>query len=587
MKVQAIAVSSERSNAIGSVELECTEHGLVITYLGVGAFAEGYAPGALTHGTLVTVPYSAITDARLEAEQMYLEVVPDATPHNRLLLQHFTARDGTHLHELYRQRLILRIGSFSFAFVAAIASTLTLQRFSPDLGAMAAAVVGGVAALTVLLVGFIVDRRIVSGSLEGVVARDAFANELGLYFPRLVRNAQAPAKREVPPLPDFQRLLPRTMAAVVITLTAGGLSAVLVSSWLLKDPERSERRADLGTFEPSTPEPTPAPTSEPLPAALPVAPSPPPSSASNSRIESPKKAEPVPGDLDTLTVAGSCSCKRADSVLWQAPIPKLSVLVLSTKLRQKGRRKHLEVEIAVVNNSDQELRDVTLRVNFFERDGPPSNERHFSKHRVLYFEGPLVPGQAIKWSTEARGVEFELDNPVAGDLGPNGEGAAPRDAIAELLDAIHRPVRLHGAMMLAYLGDPRAREGALKLQDALRDEEADYLRRVLAALADVRPCSLSVSGSGNVRSVDACVFNASSEPKSGLAVKLNALEEEVSHSHPTAEPPSVLGEGVWALPGEIAPGTGVRVRTGFDLARAKALSAKAFEIVVGREDLVK
>jgi hypothetical protein len=274
-------------------------------------------------------------------------------------------------------------------------------------------------------------------------------------------------------------------------------------------------------------------------------------------------------------------------VLWQAPIPKLSVLVLSTKLRTSGSRKHLEVDIAVVNNSKDELRDVTLRVNFYERDRPPSNERHFSKHRVLYFEGPLVPGQAIKWTTEARGVEFELENPVAGDLGPNGEDAAPADALADLLNANHRPERLHGAMMLTYLGDSRAREGALKLQDALRDEEADYLRRVLATLADVRPCNLSVAGTGNSRSIDACIFNGGSAPKGGLAVKVNALQDEVSHSHPTAEPPSVLGEGVWALPGEIAPGKGVRVRSHFDLARAKATGAKAFEIVTGREDLVR
>lgn len=581
MKVQAIAVSSERSNAIGSVELECTQHGLVITYLGVGAFSEGYAPGALTHGTLVTVPYSGITTARLEGERLYLELVPDATPHNRLLLQHFSARDGTHLHEMYRQRLILRVGAFSFAFVAAIATTLTLQRFSPSTGAMAAALVGGTSALTVLLVGFILDRRIVSGALEGLVARDAFANELGMYFPGLIRNAQAPPKKETPPLPDFQRLLPRTLAAVVITLTAGGLSAVLVSSWLIKRPD-TEGQAAVADLEP-TPiaisEPEPAPV-EPLPAAAPVQPAPP-----RPAPDKPK-AKPKTGGLDQLTVAGQCSCKRADSVLWQAPIPKLSVLVLSTKLRQKGRRKHLEVDIAVVNNSDEQLSDVTLRVNFYERDRPPSNRRHFSKHRVLYFEGPLVPGQAIKWTTEARGVEFELENPVAGDLGPNGEGAAPTDALAELLNANHRPVRLHGAMMLAYLGDPRAREGALKLQDALRDEEADYLRRVLAALADVHACNLQVTGAGNTRNVEACVYNAGSAPKGELAVRINALADEVSHSHPTAEPPNVLGESAWALPGELAPRTGVRVKTQFDLRRAKAEAAKAFEIVTGREDLV-
>ena len=51
MKVRAVAIASERSNAIGALELECTPHGLVIVNLGIGSFTEGYAPGALTSGT--------------------------------------------------------------------------------------------------------------------------------------------------------------------------------------------------------------------------------------------------------------------------------------------------------------------------------------------------------------------------------------------------------------------------------------------------------------------------------------------------------------------------------------------------------
>jgi hypothetical protein len=44
---------------------------------------------------------------------------------------------------------------------------------------------------------------------------------------------------------------------------------------------------------------------------------------------------------------------------------------------------------------------------------------------------------------------------------------------------------------------------------------------------------------------------------------------------------------MWAVPGEIGPSRGVRVRADFDLGRAGAVGAKAFEIVIGREDLVK
>jgi AcrR family transcriptional regulator len=53
MKVRAVAIASDRSNAIGTVELECTPHGLVVVHLGVGAFSEDYAPAALTSRTSI------------------------------------------------------------------------------------------------------------------------------------------------------------------------------------------------------------------------------------------------------------------------------------------------------------------------------------------------------------------------------------------------------------------------------------------------------------------------------------------------------------------------------------------------------
>jgi hypothetical protein len=268
-------------------------------------------------------------------------------------------------------------------------------------------------------------------------------------------------------------------------------------------------------------------------------------------------------------------------LLWQTAVPKLSVLVLSTRLRQEARRKHLELDVAVVNNSSEELREVTLRVNFYERDPAPANRRHFSRHRVLFFEGPLLPGQAIKWSTEARGVEFELENPVAGDIGPGGDGAAPIAAFAELLEANHRPVRMHAAMMLAYLGDPRARDAVLKLRDALREEEAPYLQRVLSSLGSVKSCEFDVSQTGDVRSISACVFNASDAKQDNLLFKVNALAGPVSLSHPVGQPPMLLGEGSWNVPGALAAREGVRVKASFNLARVNAASANTFEALVG------
>jgi hypothetical protein len=245
----------------------------------------------------------------------------------------------------------------------------------------------------------------------------------------------------------------------------------------------------------------------------------------------------------------------------------------------------LAAEIAIVNNSDQTLHEISLDVLFYSRD-EPSEPREHSATRALYFEGPLVPGQAIKWGTEATGTELEVQNPVPGDNGPGGDGAAPVDRFFELLDANHRPVRMHGAMMLAYLGDPRAREAVLKLRDALRESEAPYLNRLLESVGDARVCELTVQGAGAERRVSACVFNAAGETKRGIGIKLRGLSAPVSHSYPVAPPPEVTGAFTWGVAGELAPGTGVAVSA--ELPKELAGTAAAtFEAVAGRADLIR
>src|SRR5688572_12698313 len=242
MKVRAIALGDERSNAIGTVELECAPFGLVMAYLGVGAFSEGYAVGALTRGTLVTVPYARVRHARFEGERLLLEVDPELTPHHKLVLGGFTIGDGTHRHELYRQRLVLRTGVFGFALVCALVAALAVPRLSPSSSATLALSIAVIVAATVLALGFFMDRRLVSGQLDGEAAQNAFASDLRIYLPNLVRLDRPPPKApKALPLPDFQGWLPRTTAAVVITLTAGGLAAVLISKWMLDAPETMAR----------------------------------------------------------------------------------------------------------------------------------------------------------------------------------------------------------------------------------------------------------------------------------------------------------------------------------------------------------
>jgi hypothetical protein len=150
----------------------------------------------------------------------------------------------------------------------------------------------------------------------------------------------------------------------------------------------------------------------------------------------------------------------------------------------------------------------------------------------------------------------EVQSPALGSLGPEGEALAPTDRFAELLEANNRPVRMHGAMMLAYLGDPRAREGILKLREALREDEAPYLDRLLAATSELRVCRLAVQAEAGGRSVRGCLFNGAAEAKKDLGVKLRGLDAPVVAGTPVGAPPNLLAEQVLDVPGELAPQTG-------------------------------
>lgn len=576
MKVRAIATTDERANAIGTVELECTPLGLVIAYLGVGTFSEGYAPGALTMGTRVTVPWSKVDVARLEGEQLFLALDPALTPHSRLTLVNFSTGQHTHHHELYRQRLILRVGMLALAGVALLVGALALPRLAPHATAAAALALGGIAALSILLVGLMADRYVAFGGRDSDAARGAFAGELHMYLPGMQRQAGPPEKPEpkLPPLPALDRLLPRTTAAIVITLSSGILGAILTARWIVSGDHQAEPPPLVAANAAPAQEPAAAP--EHAPAAAP-----PPRHAATPTAPSAPSG-------DVAGVGAPCKCARADSLLWDQPIAKLSTVLLGEHLLLKHNKKHLSVSVAAVNNSDQEMNNVSFMLQFFDKDPPPSNKTYQSGHRALFFAGPLEPGQAIKWSVEDRGSSFALQNTsgIDGNIAPDGEDAAPTNLLANLLDAVHRPVRLHGAMMLAYMGDPRAKAAVLKLRDALRENEAPYLKRILWALDDVRGCRLHVGKTGTERSVQACIYNTTGEEKSDLAFKVRALDGDVDYEDPLAPPPLVLAESTFKLPVKLAPHSGVVARARMSLKGAGQEPA-AYEIIADRADLLR
>ena len=175
---------------------------------------------------------------------------------------------------------------------------------------------------------------------------------------------------------------------------------------------------------------------------------------------------------------------------------------------------------------------------------------------------------------EGQGVEFEVHNPVPGNVGPFGDDAAPSNLFAELLTANHRPVRLHAAMMLTFLGDPRARDAVLELREALREDEAPYLNRLIVAQAPVKVCKLQIEAARQAGS--ACLFNAGTEARKDLGLRVRGLAAEVSHGDPVGQPPEVRSEASYHVPGALEPNDGRVVSFAFDLRGERAETFEAF-----------
>jgi hypothetical protein len=582
MKVRATAVASEQSNAIGTVELECTPHGLMLVHLGVGSFSEDYAPAALTTGTRVLVPWAAIERAEIEGDRLFLAFDPALSPHHRLLLANFSTGRSVEPGTIRQKRTIVRLAAACAAVVIALAGSEVARRLLSTGPALATGVALGGATL-VLLFGFLADRLVAHGGLPPEGVREAFENEMDVYLPALERSEQPapPKKLRVLTLAELQGLLPRTTFAVVVTLTATGLAAVLVARWTFRgEPERplraatrekTQREAALPADDETAPPPRPRPAARPRATSAP-----------------PPATGPASGQL---ALGDPCKCARADSLLWADPPPRLSILLLKQRARagrgaiehESVRKRYTDVDVAVVNNGASELDQITLQVLFFARD-KGTDRRVQVDTRPLFYEGPLVAGQAIKWGTHAEGTEVEIQGPALGSLGDDGQSGAPSDRFAELLEANHRPVRLHAAMMLAYLGDPRAREALLKLREALREDEAPYLDRLLQATGDVRVCRLGVKQDTSGGSVNACLFNVAAETKKDLGVKLRGLDAPVLTSDPVGNPPNLVAEQVLGVPGELASQTGVVVSGRF--ARLDTAPV-AWEAIADRLDLLR
>jgi hypothetical protein len=232
-----------------------------------------------------------------------------------------------------------------------------------------------------------------------------------------------------------------------------------------------------------------------------------------------------------------CLCLRADSPLWAGGVPQLSVLTFegdegSTAPPEpkvdRGSSKYA-FDLAIVNNGARALRDIRVTLTFARRN--KGGRRVGATDRGLFWEGALAPATAVKWKVRAPGSEMRTDVGVTGTLAEANLDPAPADAFFALTSARVRAVRVHGAVMLAYLRDPRAAEVVRALSSRGSGDEA-RIARVRRAAAPVIACDVRREGD----KLSACVWNGASRPMHGLSLRAASAEEGAEHAEPRTLP---------------------------------------------------
>ena len=559
MRVRAIAIASEHSNTVGTVEIDCTAKGLLLTYVDAARVSDEGVPVAFERWQQIVVDWPHVQQAKLLGSALSLQFEVPPTGMQRFLLVHFSSGSDETLQDVQQRRLLIRLWTIGVSVVVASAIALAAPRVSPSAGPWLGLSAGAIFATILITIGFKAEQLLVDGGRKSAVLGEMFVNDLMAYVPNIPRQPFVTTHKSFR-FPRLDGILPRTTLAISLTLAGALLATLIMARWIIEGREEPSDPSEQAAVR--TPV-TNAISNQNFAAAQPVPPvsvAVQPSADAITPAPAPPVKSPTSGQARTT---GPCECQRADSLLWGQPLPRVSLIVLSSKRYKRHTHEHVELEFAAVNNSDREVSELTSMAEFFEQDPPPSSKLVSVSTRAVYYQGPLLPGEAIKWHVDAEGTTFRLHppmengNPITGTLEDGGSNAAPTNAIAKLLKAHNRPVRLHGAMLLAFLRDPRAREATVELGDSLRESESSYLRRLLEALAEVRMCQVQIAGSGNQRRVLGCVFNTADTPRTPVEVVVRALDATVSTADPVGAPPQIIAEKSVILPGTLPAKAGL------------------------------
>lgn len=492
--IGALAIAARRANAIGAVRLTIAPEGLEIELLHVAGFAEGFAPGAVADAACFQVPYLAVRGLVHQGRMLYLTLDPTVcAPYSRFALVRFSEEPTEVLARAYRARTEARWASYLVPGPLGVLMAL-LSPASVVSGWLGRGSLGLLVALTLwALLRQIVAFRTWGGPISDRY-RDAFEAELvkklGLMPPPSGIAAPLGAPREERADADME---PSRVGRAAIAIAVAAAGVVFAMAFL-------SRYAA----------PTEPPPAVPLLAT---------GIAAAARATLAQRAlEPAPG-----STRSRCACLRADSPLWKDGIPALSLLLFTGDSEgarsvapapgdRPGSMKY-DFELAVVNNAASPQNDVRVTLTFARRN--KRGRRVGAVDRGLFWEGALAPGRAVKWHVKAPGSEMRVEPSVTGTLEQRRLEPASPEAFFALTSTRFRAVRIHAATMLAYLRDPRTEEAAQALGEGGSPDERRTLEQIRRAAAPVFACEVTMANGA----LEACVFNASSQPKSGLELR--------------------------------------------------------------------
>lgn len=493
--LRAIAVATDTSDVVGTVDLACEDDGLRLHFVRISAYASEYVPSLATRDARMVVPYKSIREVHDDGETLRLSLAAPRLPHRRLVLAHFTRDlrdDAARVHQR-RRRVQGAVAVASAAGAGLLA--LGARWFSAAPGVVATTLGAFVAVAGGVWLAQEAGRRVMVGGAETMAERRAFFHELTRHLRRVNASAHvlddaasalgpataAATGRAADPGASSEgessalaELYP-TLGAIGVAATVAVL-AVIGGRSVLGPTDGGQASSSAAGALAVAPDTASAPSTRPLP-----------------------REEPL----------GLCMCQGPSSPYLPARMPRLTVLPRVERARLDPQRPSLALEVAVVNNGAEPIRELKGNVEFLLPGPTAGAPPRVRADKGFYYEGPLRGGHAVKWRLSGRGTSYRVQHTHDDSL--DDGSLAPADAFAELLGAQTRSVRVHGAMMLARMRDERAAGAVARLREGASEGEQPMLTALARAAAPVYACEIEPTQDDGKTSLSACLMNSSEE----------------------------------------------------------------------------